>query len=126
MESLFIRRISRNRGNMKKIIPIAAVAVLSLGGFAIKASAHDPEERIDQQRTDETVYEDRGPRFDDRGQWRRKDPDPLGGLNREVEHLNRMIDHFSAELRASRADRRLWYRYRPIRDEADRLNDLFR
>lgn len=111
---------------MKKLIILTAVAVLGLTGFALKAAAHDDDERIEQPRPQEPIYEDRGPRFDDRRRSdRRKDPDPIGRLNREVEHLNRMVEHVGGEMRAYGADRRIYYRYQHIRDEASRLNSMF-
>ena len=108
---------------MKKILTITAAAVLGAAGIAFTASAHENEENVDQQRTQETVYE-RGPRFDDRRDFDREDRG--GRLEREVNHLNRMIDHVRAEMRTYRADRRTRYQYEHIRDEAYRLNSMLR
>lgn len=112
---------------MKKIITLTAATVLGVAGLALKATAHEPEERVETQRDQEIVYEDRDPRFDDRRIFeRRKDPDPIGRINREVQHLNRMIEHVRGEMRSYGANRRIWYRYEHIRDEAYRLNSMFR
>ena len=112
---------------MKKIITITAAAVLGLTGLGLKASAHEPEERVETPRDQETVYDERDPRFDNRRLFeRRKDPDALGRLNREVEHLTRMVEHVRAEMRTYGANRRIWFRYQHTREEAYRLNNMFR
>src|SRR5256886_8745064 len=110
---------------MKKIIAITAAAIMGAAGLAFTASAHDPEEtdqaRVDPRRTDETIYE-RGPLYDDR----RKDWDAIPRLGRQVDHLNRMLDHVRAEMRAYGANRRIWSQYEHIRAEAWQLSNDFR
>src|SRR2546423_14863044 len=103
------RPIFHRETSMKKIITITAAAIMGMAGLAFTASAHDPEEndetRIDQRRTDETIYETR----DDRRVYdRQKDWDAIPRLRRQVDHLNRMLDHVRAEMRGSGANRRIW------------------
>src|SRR3981189_2774875 len=114
--------------NMKKLITIAAAAIMSMGALAFTASAHEPEEsaepRVDPRRTDETIYDPRG---DDRRNYdRQKDWDAVPRLRRQVDHLNRMLDHVRAEMRAYGANRRIWGHYEHIRGEAWQLNNDFR
>jgi len=111
---------------MKKIISITASAILGLAGFAFTASAHEDDERVEQQPNQDPTYE-RGPRYDDRRVFDpRKDPDPIGRLNRQVEHLNRMVDHVRDEMRAYGANRRIRSQYEHIRAEAYELDRQFR
>lgn len=130
MQGPAITSIFHNKTNMKKIITITAAAVIGLGGLALTASAHEQDENVqenvEQQRNQETVYE-RGPRYDDRRVFeRRKDQDPIGRLNREVDHLNRMVDHVRAEMREYRADRHVRSEFEHLRAEAYDLNNQFR
>ena len=102
-----------------------------MGGLALTASAHeqdeDVQESVEQQRTQETIYEQRGPRGDDRRVFEhRKDQDAVGRLNREVDHLNRMVDHVRAEMREYRADRHIRSEFEHLRAEAYDLNNQFR
>src|SRR5207302_4655360 len=113
---------------MKKIIAITAAAIMGVAGLALTASAHEPEEndqvRVDPRRTDETIYDTRG---DDRRVFeRQKDWDAVPRLRRQVDHLNRMLDHVRAEMRAYGANRRIWSQYEHIRAEAWQLNNDFR
>ena len=112
---------------MKKIITITAAAIMGVAGLAFTASAHEPEEsdqpRVDPRRTDETVYD---PRSDDRRVYERKDWDAIPRLRRQVDHLNRMLDHVRAEMRSYGANGRIMAHYEHIRAEAWQLNSDFR
>ena len=143
---------------MKKIITITAATALSFGGFALTAFADEEryvQERV-EQRTRQTVYEQRGqrpdhddqeyerrglrPDADDHQEYERRGlrrgaddhqgferrGDGLGQLRREVNHLNRMIDHVRGEMRAYGAGRRIRAQYEHIRAEGYRLNNQFR
>jgi hypothetical protein len=112
---------------MKKIITIAAATIMGIAGLAFTASAHDPEEndetRVDRRRTDETIYETR----DDRRVYdRQKDWDAIPRLRRQVDHLNRMLDHVRAEMRTYGANGRIMAHYEHIRAEAWQLRSDFR
>jgi len=113
---------------MKKILTITAAAIMGVAALAFSASAHDPEEndqqRVDPRRPDETIYDPRG---DDRRNYdRQKDWDAIPRLRRQVDHLNRMLDHVRAEMRDYGANRRIWAHYEHIRAEGWRLNNDFR
>jgi hypothetical protein len=112
---------------MKKIITITAAAIMGMTGLAFTASAHDPEEndetRVDRRRTDETIYDTRDDR---RVSDRQKDWDAIPRLRRQVDHLNRMLDHVRAEMRDFGANRRIWAHYEHVRAEAWQLNNDFR
>lgn len=107
---------------MKQIITKALAAIMGVAGLAITASAQEDHEHVERQR--ESAYERRGPRFEDRRVFEHEDRGSR--LDREVRHLNRMLAHVRAEMRASGANRRLWYQYQHIQNEAYRLNRMFR
>jgi hypothetical protein len=117
---------------MKKMITITAALLMGVAGLAFTTSAHEPEEtdqyRVDPRRSDETIYETRDDRrdYDRRDYDRHKDWDAIPRLQRQVEHLNRMLDHVRGEMRAYGANRRIRYRYDHIQEEAYRLNAMFR
>ena len=118
---------------MKKILTITAAAIMGVAGLAFTTSAHDPEEndqqRVDPRRTDETIYDPRGDdrqNYDRRNYDRQKDWDAIPRLRRQVDHLNRMLDHVRAEMRDYGANRRIWAHYEHIRAEAWQLNNDFR
>jgi len=123
---------------MKKILTITAAAIMGVAGLAFTAAAHDPEEndqqRVDPRRPDETISDQRGDdrqnydgqNYDRRNYDRHKDWDAIPRLRRQVDHLNRMLDHVRSEMRDYRADRRIWAHYEHIRAEAWQLNNDFR
>jgi len=118
---------------MKKILTITAAAIMGVAGLAFTTSAHDPEEndqqRVDPRRTDETIYDPRGDdrqNYDRRNYDSQKDWDAIPRLRRQVDHLNRMLDHVRAEMRDYGANRRIWAHYEHIRAEAWQLNNDFR
>lgn len=122
---------STTKNDMKKLITITAAAVIGLGGLAFTASAHEPDEdvpgNVEQQRTQETIYEQHGSRGDEHRVFEhRKDQDPIGRLNRDVDHLNRMVDHVRAEMSEYRADRHIQSEFEHLRAEAYDLNNQFR
>ena len=95
--------------------------------FAVPEESDEP--RVDPRRTDETIYDPRGDdrrNYDRRNYDRQKDWDAIPRLRRQVDHLNRMLDHVRAEMRAYGANRRIWSQYEHIRAEAWQLNNDFR
>ncbi|MBA2623412.1 MAG: hypothetical protein H0U88_07315 [Chthoniobacterales bacterium] len=136
---------------MKKIITFTAAAIFSVAGFAPTLSAHEDDDEnvydrveqqpIEQQRIERAVYEQRvaQPSADrqvyEERQFRRggndrplfqRSQDGLGRLQREVDHLNRMMDHVRGKMRAYGAGPRIRRQYDHLRDEAYRLNNQFR
>ena len=101
---------------MKIFITLTAATAISVAGFAFTASAHENEEYVQnpyqQQVVQQTVYDQ--PRVGGRG------------LEREVNHLSRMFDHVSAEMRQYRAGRHERIEYGHLRSEFNQLNYQFR
>ena len=118
---------------------------MSVVGFALPVSAHEEDantpDRLDQPRAqqsvyerggfrtnngDNQVYEGRGVRADDGRRVFESRQDGLGRLQREINHLNRMMDHVRGEIRAYGGGRRIRAQYEHLRAEAYQLNNSFR
>ena len=102
---------------MNKRIFAIAVSGLALVSFSRLMSAHEQDEnnaRPEYQQQDD-------PRYD-----RRQYSNHGGGLNYEVDHLNRMSEHVQRELRRYGADRHISREYQHIRAETAQLNNQFR
>ena len=135
---------STTKTNMEKFITLIAVTVLSLSGFAPTAFAHEEDEevqaRTEQQRIQEQVYEQRGVQpGDDRQVYEQRGirpgddhrvfehrQDGGGQLQRQIDHLNRMVDHVRGEMRAYGAGRHIRSEYEHLRAETYQLNSQFR
>ncbi len=135
---------------MNKPITIAAISLLSLTGLAFTALAHEEDEeiqarldqqrRVEQQRLQQATYEQRGEPSDDRRVYEQRPgaddhqvfqgrqggrQDGLGRLQRDVDHLNRMMNSVGAKMGAYGASRRARAQYEHLRAEARQLNNQF-
>jgi hypothetical protein len=93
---------------MNKNIITVAFTSLALVSFNQFATAHENDE--------DNPRHDRHQEFEHNG----------GGLDYEIDHLNRMLGHVQRELRQYGADRHIWSEYQHVRGEAWRLNRQFR
>ena len=118
---------AERKNHMNKSILTVALACLALTGFAAAASGHEEDE---QPR--EPVYGPRGQqvesrqdvRYDGREQYRQAQGG--SGLGREVDHLNRMLQHVEREMRRYPATRSVRRQFQHLRAEAYELNNQFR
>lgn len=123
--------------HMNKTILTVAVSCLALGGLSGIASAHEEDEQPPQVieqgvQYGRPVYQANGqdPRYDRES---RRDDDRVfdrrsggDGLGREVDHLNRMLQHVEREMRRYRADRHIRGEFQHLRAEAYQLDNQFR
>ncbi len=118
---------------MNKHILTVALTGLALTGFCQIASAHDEDEDNPQQGYQQSY----DPRYADPRYVDPRNADPRhsdhqefdhrgGGLEYEVDHLNRMVAHVQGELRQYGADRHMLREYQHVRDEAYQVSNQFR
>lgn len=103
---------------MNKHILTIALTGLALVSFYQVATAHEEDE--DNQRPD---YQQS---YDPRDAGRQQFEHRGGGLEYEIDHLNRMLAHVQGELRRYGADRHIYGRYQHVRSEAYQVSNQFR